>query len=145
MKKTPIEKIPEAYSAIADHRVSMCADSAVVRSSDGKKEYKVRWNKNGEYSSDDSATFWQGYAGYPIIAVLMLQHKLPLDYDVASNFKGINWNELNKKYKNNYARALDEVLQQIEASGSESEKIYSEIQRAYDALENLSIKIKRKI
>ena len=38
-KLPPIEKIPEAYSAVADERVAMGEHSAKVRSSDGTKTY----------------------------------------------------------------------------------------------------------
>lgn len=144
MKLPPIEKIPEAYTAIAEHRVSMCLKKAIVRSSDGKKEYIVRW-KGNVYSSSDNASFWQGYPGYPVISVLMLQHKLPLDYQIASLFRGINWHELNDKYKRNYAKALDEVLSGIEKSGCELEKIYFEIEKVYENLEKLDIRIKKKL
>ena len=50
-KLPPIEKIPEAYGAIADGRVTMKDSAADVVSSDGTKTYHVRWNGN-LYSSD---------------------------------------------------------------------------------------------
>ena len=54
-KLPPIEKIPEAYGAIADGRVSMKNSSAEVVSSDGSKTYHVRW-ADGFYSSDDNGS-----------------------------------------------------------------------------------------
>lgn len=69
-KLPPIEKIPEAYSAIADHRIEMSENSAVVDSSDKTKRYTVTWNDD-LYTSNDNASIWQGYAGYPMIAVLI--------------------------------------------------------------------------
>ncbi len=77
-KNPPIEKIYEAYSAIADGRVTLCVGEAAVRSSNGQKEYLVTWDDR-VYTSNDSATYWQGYAGYPVIAVLLLQGELPLN------------------------------------------------------------------
>lgn len=43
----PIEKVYEAYSAIADERVRISADesSALVESSDRQKSYTVTWTK----------------------------------------------------------------------------------------------------
>ena len=41
-KLPPIEKIPEAYGAIADGRVAMKDSSADVVSSDGTKNYRLR-------------------------------------------------------------------------------------------------------
>ena len=71
-KMPPIEKIPEAYSAVADGRVQMQEYSAGVTSSDGAKTYRVTWNDDEAYASDDNGSKWQGYSGYPILAVLLL-------------------------------------------------------------------------
>ena len=86
VKMPPIEKIHEAYSAIADGRITIKEEEAEVVSSDLSKIYVVRW-KDGVYSSNDNASYWKGYAGYPIIAVLMLQKKLSLDKEIADYFK----------------------------------------------------------
>ena len=74
-KIPPIAKIYEAYSCIADGRIELKDEDAKVTSSDNKKTYLVKW-KDNVYSSNDNASFWQGYPGYPVIAVLMLQNKL---------------------------------------------------------------------
>ena len=63
-KLPPIEKIPEAYSAVADERVAMGEHSAKVRSSDGTKTYTVQWDGDA-YTSDDNGSKWQNYSGYP--------------------------------------------------------------------------------
>ena len=57
-KLPPIEKIPEAYSAIADGRVTIQGDQAIVYSSDRTKSYTVNWS-DGVYSSNDNALYWQ--------------------------------------------------------------------------------------
>ena len=88
VKLPPIEKIHEAYSAIADKRVVLKENEAEVSSSDLTKTYMVKW-KDEVYSSNDNASYWQGYVGYPIIAVLMLQGKLPLNQEIAMYFQGI--------------------------------------------------------
>lgn len=80
-KLGPKEKIYEAYSALADERVKLEEDKASVSSSDGKKTYTIRWRDN-VYVSDDNATYWQGYPGYPVIAVMMLKGELPYDKEV---------------------------------------------------------------
>ena len=99
VKLPPIEKIHEAYSAIADKRVVLKENEAEVSSSDLTKTYMVKW-KDEVYSSNDNASYWQGYIGYPIIAVLMLQGKLPLNQEIAMYFQGINWKKINTEYKN---------------------------------------------
>src|SRR5699024_12336453 len=84
-------------------------NEALVTSSNGAKTYTVSWEDN-IYHSNDNATYWQGYAGYPIIAVLMLQGKISFDQKLADNFTSVNWNEVNAKFKRNYAKAASEVI-----------------------------------
>ena len=153
MKKTaPIEKVFEAWTALADNRVIMkqiptlaTTDNnigeAEVSSSDGEKRYTVRWNGN-QYSSDDNATFWQGYPGYPVIAVLMLQGKVPYDAAEAGLWKNINWTLQNKKFKNQYAEAVAEIA---EERGINLQKSYEKANKVMEALASLPIEIKRKI
>lgn len=140
-KMPPIEKVYEAWTALADNRVKIHEGYATVSSSDGAKEYTVRFSGN-QYSSDDNATYWQGYPGYPIIAVLMIQGKLPFDKQEAELWKEINWTELNKKFRNKYARAVSEVEQE---RGIDSEKAASAAQLVMEDLAALPIEIKRKI
>lgn len=142
MKKLPpIEKVFEAWTAIADHRIKLGENSAEVSSSDGEKNYAVRFSGN-QYSSDDNATYWQGYAGYPVIATLMLQGRLPLDMQEAQLWNNINWTELNKKYKNKYAEAVESVARQ---RGIDLQKSYEEAGKVMEALQQLPLEIKRKI
>lgn len=141
-KLPPIEKIYEAYSAIADERIILHADHASVFSSDRSKEYTVAW-EGDIYSSDDNATYWQGYAGYPVIAVLMKQEKLPLDIRITSHFAGINWSELNAKYKRDYTKAAAAVMDSLECSNNEKDRILEELHCVYEAVKLLDIKVKR--
>lgn len=110
MKKLPpLQKIYEAYSALADERFDLTPECLLVRSSDGSKEYTVTW-EDGVYRSNDNATYWQGYAGYPVIVALLLQGELPYDSDVASWFSGIPWKQLNDTHKRDYDAALQEAF-----------------------------------
>jgi hypothetical protein len=142
-KLPPIEKIHEAYSAIADGRVTMFDDEnrALVESSSRSKTYTVKWNNNA-YSSTDNGTHWQGYAGYPIIASLMLQGKLTLDLVIAKLFAGINWTELNKKHKRNYAAAVQEIITE---RNYDAAIIAAAVNIVYEELKKLDIVVKRKI
>ena len=87
-KMPPIQKILEAYTAIVDKHVELKNNEALVTSSNDAKTYTVSWEDN-IYHSNDNATYWQGYAGYPIIAVLMLQGKIPFDQKLADNFASV--------------------------------------------------------
>lgn len=140
MKKVPpIQKILEAYTAIVDKHVELKNNEALVTSSNGAKTYTVSWEDN-IYHSNDNATYWQGYAGYPIIAVLMLQGKISFDQKLADNFASVNWNEMNAKFKRNYAKAASEVIKE---KGLDEKEVMVELEKVYGALKDLPITIKR--
>ncbi|MBR2768156.1 MAG: hypothetical protein IKD68_04420 [Solobacterium sp.] len=140
-KLPPIEKIPEAYSAIADQRIEMNEpqNQAYISSSDGAKRYTVGWDGT-HYTSNDSATYWAGYPGYPVLAVWMKQGILPMNEEIASLFAGINWNELNKKHKRNYAKALDEVIRE---RAMDETSVRAELERVYEILKTLDLTVGR--
>ena len=138
-KMPPIQKILEAYTAIVDKHVELKNNEALVTSSNGAKTYTVSWD-NDIYHSNDNATYWQGYAGYPIIAVLMLQGKIPFDQKLADNFASVNWNEVNAQFKRNYAKAASEV---IKKKGLNEKEVMTELEKVYEALKDLPITIKR--
>ena len=98
VKMPPIEKVHEAYGAIADNRIVLRENEADVSSSDLSKTYLVTW-KDKVYTSNDNASYWQGYASYPIIAVLMLQGKLSLNREIAGRFQGIDWKKRNTEQR----------------------------------------------
>lgn len=143
-KLPPIEKIYEAYSALADNRINLEENSAKVLSSDGSKSYQVTWNEN-TYASTDNATYWQGYPGYPVIGVLILQAKLSVDQTIFKHFSGINWNSLNKKHKRNYRAALLEVFAEKQLSQKCIDEIEEKTQQVFDQLKTLDLKIVRKL
>ena len=137
-KMPPIEKIPEALSVLADKRITMYQGYAKIVSSNYQKIYTVRFNDN-EYSSNDSATYWQKYPGYPILAVLMKLNLLTVNKETVNLFKDINWKELNDKHKRDYSLALTEITDKFE----QADKIYQELNNIYDQLASLDINIKR--
>lgn len=138
MKKfPPIEKILEAYTAIADNHVKLENDQALVTSSN--ETYTVTFHDN-TYTSNDNASYWQGYLGYPGIVVLMLQGKLPYDKELAQQFAGVDWNKINQEYKRNYAQAADTVMT---AKGIGKKKAETELHHVYDTLKQLPINVKR--
>ena len=141
-KMPPIEKVHEAYGALADGRVRMEGGSAAVTSSEGTKQYSVIW-EGDTYSSNDNASYWQGYMGYPVIAVLMIQGRVPYDAETAAHFKGINWKALNTAHKNKYAKAVAGVMEELREKGVDCEAIEREVRKVYTALKSLDIQYKR--
>ena len=142
IKVPPIEKIHEAYSAIADGRIILRDTEADVSSSDLTKQYLVKW-QDETYSSNDNASYWKGYVGYPIIAVLMLQGKLSYDKEIAEHFKGINWKKLNTEHKNKYSEVVKQIMEELNMSGVDCARINDEIDKVYKEIAQLTINIKR--
>lgn len=143
-KLPPKEKIYEAFTALADGRVEMKGNSAAVISSDGSKSYRVAWRGN-EYASTDNATYWQGYAGYPVICVLMLQGKLLVDWGVVRMFTGVPWSTLNKTHRRDYAKALGAAIVGLGLAQEQVTKAAEATEKIYLQLKELDVRIVRKI
>ena len=108
----PKAKIYEALSAVLDGRVEVVGPQrAVVSSSSGENRYTVTWSEDlSAFGSSDKATIFQGYIGYPIIAVLLQIGMLDFDAGLASPLKGVNWKKINADFRRDYDRAVDSVL-----------------------------------
>lgn len=141
-KLPPIQKIYEAYSALADDRFDLKPEEATVTSSDGSRTYTVRW-QDGVYRSTDNATYWQGYAGYPVIVVLLLQGLLPYDAEIASWFKGIPWKALNDAHERDYDAALREAFQMAELTEEQAARAEAKAAEDMAALAELDIRTGR--
>lgn len=142
MKMPPIEKLYEAYSVVADERIRIEDGTAYVISSDGSKEYTILFDETSA-ASNDNATYWQGYPGYPILALWMKLDILSKPTLALDCFKGINWKERNALMKRNYAAAVQELLKELAESGVDTEEIVKETERIYEELQTLDYTIRR--
>jgi hypothetical protein len=139
-KIIPISKACEALSALADKRIEKISDSRfLVTSSDFFKKYTVIKEKDS-FSSNDNATFWQHYAGYPIIAVLLLEKELTFDDKWLPYFKGINWKKLNTDHHNKYDESIAEAFKNLNENDRNS--LLKECQKILDDLQALNLNIK---
>ena len=122
MKEIPISKIYEALSAVADERIEeKDQNTFLVTSSDHTKKYTVILNGKSA-SSNDNATYWQHYAGYPIIAVFLYRKEIPFDNTLLRYFRNIPWKKLNTENKNDYDKSIEQAFHGLE------EKTRKEIQ-----------------
>ena len=133
----PRVKIFEALGCIADGRVKLSGNSASVSSSSGDRSYSVKWDGAKAIGSDDNASKWQGYLGYPPIAFLMLKGALSFDERLAGSLKGIPWKKLNEKFKRDYLKTEEEAFRAASGRGVEkkdlisfAEKILEELRKA---------------
>ncbi len=118
-KLPPRAKVFEAFTAVADGRVRVTgAGSAKVSSSGGDKTYDVEWSADGHtITANDNASYWQGYLGYPILAALLARGELRADGDAVAAVAGVDWHELNKRFRRDYDTAVAHVLGELEKRG----------------------------
>ena len=132
--KTRISKVYEAYTALSDNRVEKINDSLyLVASSDRTKKYTVK-REEDLFSSNDNATRWQHYAGYPILAVRMYENRISYSNDILPLRKNICWKKENTKFKNDYDKAIGDVLASY--SEEDKEKIQKAIEETLEDIES---------
>lgn len=135
----PVVKAYEALGAVGDGRVRIRdVTRAVVTSSSGNKNYQVETSADGrEISSNDNASYWRGYLGYPAIAVLIERGLYRAPANVTDALAGIPWQEINRRNRNNYAKTLAEVDKLIEENGHDPDAVHSEAEALLDWLKKL--------
>src|SRR5579872_2874520 len=135
-KMPPLIKIYEAIGALGDGRVRLEDEHrAAVTSSEGDKTYTVEISDDGpEVSSNDNASYWQGYLGYPAIAVLLIRGLYRAPANVIDALAGIPWKEINRRVQNDYDQTIAEVNRTVEASGHDPDAVASEVESIIEAL-----------
>src|ERR1700686_942204 len=120
-KMPPLIKIYEAIGALGDGRVRLEDEHrAFVTSSEGDKTYEVEISDDGhQISSNDNGSYWQGYLGYPAIAVLIARGTLHASAAATRMLAGLPWKELNRRFKNDYTRTTAEVARIVAERGGD--------------------------
>ena len=132
----PLIKIFEALGAVADGRVEIIDDfHAKVTSSSGKKIYDVSFDlQTCELSVNDNGSYYQGYAGYPALAFLMIRGFLPFNEKLSVNLKGIQWKQLNQENKNDFDKTVAFLYTLVS-----QKELEAYTQKVLDALTNLKL------
>ena len=140
-KMPPKAKVYEALSAVADKRVSITGDTtAQVQSSSRDKTYDVEWSEDiSEITSNDNASYWQGYMGYPIIAVLLQIGKISFNPRIAKLLADVPWKSVNEQFKRDYDKAISHILEAIESRGGNRMEITQEVEKIYEQLGSLGL------
>lgn len=98
--KPPLNKVYEALGSIADSRVEVDGNSAKVYSSSRNKHYEVVYDPDTKtIVSNDNASYWVGYMGYPSIAFILAKGLVKYDTKLLTYLKGFAWKDLNMKFK----------------------------------------------
>ena len=92
-----------------------------------------------EISSNDNASYWQGYLGYPGIAAMLACGRLQVSAASPQTLSGIPWKKLNQSFKNDYDRTLDEVARLVEKRGGEIGAVRADVRGILEALETLAL------
>lgn len=110
---------------MADGRVKLKKDNlAWVYSSSGRKHYDVQFDLiNNAISANDNGSYWQGYLGYPAIAVLFDKKVLPFDADLAEALINIKWKDINEKFGKNHERTEKYILDLLAERGFSKEEV----------------------
>ena len=140
-KLPPRAKVFEAFTAVADGRVKLTGrGSATVASSRGDKTYDVEWSDDGStVTANDNASYWQGYLGYPILAVLLARGALRADESAVTSMAGVPWHDLNARYKRDYEAAVAHVLQQVADHGGDPALVEREVAAVLEQLGALGL------
>ena len=128
-KLPPRAKVFEAFTAVADGRVRLTGPgTATVASSGGDKTYDVAWAEDGRtVTANDNASYWQGYAGYPIVAVLLVLDRLHADEAAVTAMAGVAWHDLNRRFKRDYEAAVAQVLGDLAGRGGDPALVEREV------------------
>ena len=141
-KMPPLIKVYEALGAVGDGRVHEKGGSAAeVVSSDGGKTYQVEVSADGrEISSNDNASYWQGYLGYPGIAVLIARGFLNARGETTRALAGIPWKEINRRFKNDYERTTAEVARIVAERGGNFDAVRIETESILIAMRTMGLR-----
>ncbi len=137
----PLVKVYEAMGALGDGRIRIeSATRALVSSSEGTKTYEVEVSdRGGSVASNDNASYWQGYLGYPAIAVLIERGVIPRPpANVIDALAGIPWKEINRRFKNDYAKTIAEVERIAEENGHDPDAIRAQAEAILEAIRKLA-------
>jgi hypothetical protein len=138
----PLIKVYEALGAIGDGRVhEKSAGAAEVISSDQSKTYQVEISADGrEVSSNDNASYWRGYLGYPGIAILLDRGFLNASAETTRALAGIPWKEINRRFKNDYEQTTREIARIVAERGGNFDEIRAEAESILAAMSAVGLR-----
>lgn len=140
-KLPPKIKIYEALGCIADKRIKINGNEAKIFSSSRGKFYSVRYDGENKIMSNDNASYWMGYLGYPSITFLMLNGKIKYCQKFAGALKDIKWKDINVKFKNDYGKTEIYISEKIIKRGFDISELRDEIDNIFEQIKALNLKL----
>lgn len=135
----PRIKIYEALGCIADKRVEVNDKEARVYSSRGDKYYNVEYDGKNAIMSNDNGSYWKGYLGYPSIAFLMIHNMIKFNQKIALSLKDIKWKDVNTKFKNDFEKTENYVLDIVKQRGFDIDELKSEVNNILKQIKELDL------
>jgi hypothetical protein len=141
-KLPPKIKILEALGSLADSRLQVSGNRAKVFSSSRNKYYDVFFDPDSNsIMSNDNGSYWQGYLGYPAIALLLHLNVLKFNQVYADWLKGIKWKDINTKFDNDFEKTTVWIHKNIEDKGFDPQDLEREVDKIYSQLESLGLQM----
>ena len=139
-KLPPKIKVHEALGCIADKRIELEGDEAKAYSSSRGKFYTIKYDpKNNAIMANDNGPYWAGYLGYPSIAFLMVKGVIKFDKFFAEALKDIPWKDINTKFKNDFTKTEEYILEILRLRGISKDKINDEVTKIYNQIKDLKV------
>ena len=91
-------------------------------------------------TANDNASYWQGYVGYPIVAVLLALDRLHADGDAVTAMAGVAWHDLNRRFKRDYEAAIAQVLGELATRGGDPALVEREVAAVLTQLSALDLR-----
>lgn len=140
-KKPNILRIYEALTIIADDRMEINGNEARCYAQSSDKYYDVEYDPiTGSIMSNDNTAFYTNSLSAPMIAFLMLIDKIPYQPKLLEILPEIYWDDINKKFKNNYDKSIKFVLGELKRNGDDVEFVRSEVEKIYNFVCKMEIK-----
>jgi hypothetical protein len=136
-----ISKIYEAITAVADDRIEIIDQThAKCYSSSRNKFYEIELNlEKNEIMSNDNMAYWSRCISYPMIAYLMKIGRIDVPAYLYTDLKGYNWKDIDTKFKDNYDKAVNFVLEDLKEKGCNVEQIKSDIEIIFQNSKKLEL------
>jgi hypothetical protein len=136
----PKIKIYEALGSLGDNRIIITGNHGKVFSSSKNKFYDINYDPiSNSVMSNDNASFFAGYLGYPAIAYLMAEEVVIYDRKWEETLKEIPWKDINQKFKNNYDKTLEFVFDVVTNRGYDIQELEDEVDNIYFQLKKLDL------
>jgi hypothetical protein len=140
--KPHISKIYEAITAIADGRIEVDGNHAKCYSSSKGKFYEIDYDPETQsIMSNDNTAFFTGHMSYPMVAMLMLKSVVTYDPKMEEMLKGIVWKDIVTKYKHDYDKAVESVLEDLNQKGEDAAWLKSEAEKIHEKVCSMEFKL----